>query len=335
MILIMAPRTGDRRTDGENVPVDDAPVTAGSQAHARGHDHADAMRRTAARSVGRLWLAFGLTVGFVVVEVVTSFVAGSLALLSDAAHMATDAVSIALVLGAIVVANRAGRDGMRTFGLYRLEILAALVNAVLLFVSATYVLVEAVVRLANDDLDMDPGPVLVVGIAGLVVNIVVFWILRSGARDNLALHSAYVDALADAVGSVGVIVAAVVVATIDWQPIDPIVAMLIAIWILPRAWSLGARAVRVLLQVAPVHVDIDAIRDELAAVPGVVDVHDLHVWTLTSEMEVASAHVMIGAGVDAHAVLDQSRVLLERHHIAHATIQVEPDSHEGCAELNW
>jgi cobalt-zinc-cadmium efflux system protein len=169
----------------------------------------------------------------------------------------------------------------------------------------------------------------------LVVNIVVFALLRAGARDNLALESAYVDAIADAAGSVGVIVAALVVLVAGWDPIDPIVAALIALWILPRAWSLGSRAIRVLLQVAPEHVDLEKIRDELRAVPGVVDVHDFHVWTLTSEMEVASAHVMIGAGADAHAVLDQARSLLVAHDIAHATIQVEPDDHEGCEELNW
>ncbi|MEX1008619.1 MAG: cation diffusion facilitator family transporter [Acidimicrobiia bacterium] len=293
------------------------------------------MRRTAAKSVRRLWFAFVLTAVFVVVEVVTAFVADSLALFSDAAHMATDAVSIALTLGAIVVANRARRDGMRTFGLFRLEILAALINAVLLFATAIYVLVEAVLRLVRDDLDVKAGPMLVVAIMGLVVNIVVFLLLRTGARDNLAMESAYTDAIADAAGSVGVIVAAVVVATAGWDPIDPIVAALIALWILPRAWGLGSRAIRVLLQVAPEHVDLDTIRDELCAVPGVVDVHDLHVWTLTSEMEVATAHVMVGADADSHAVLDQARALLERHDIAHATIQVEPDDHEGCAELNW
>jgi cobalt-zinc-cadmium efflux system protein len=299
------------------------------------HHHADAMRRTAATNVRRLWIAFVLTAVFVVVEVVTAFVAGSLALLSDAAHMATDAVSIALALGAILVANRARRDGMRTFGLFRLEILAALVNALLLFASAIYVLVEAVLRLVRDDVDVEAGPMLVVAIAGLAVNVVVFFLLRTGARENLAMESAYTDALADAIGSIGVIVAAIVVATAGWEPIDPIVAALIALWILPRAWGLGAQALRVLLQVAPPHVDLGAIRSDLLAVGGVVDVHDLHVWTLTSEMEVASAHVMIRSGVDPHRVLDRARTLLLEHHIAHATIQVEPDDHEGCAELNW
>jgi cobalt-zinc-cadmium efflux system protein len=304
-------------------------------AHRHRHDHSDSMQRTAAEHVRPLSVAFALTTVFVVVEAATALLAGSLALLSDAAHMLTDAVAIALALGAIVVANRASRDGMRTFGLFRLEILASLVNAVLLFLLAGYVLIEAGFRLARGDFDVDAGPMLIVATLGLAVNLVVFGMLRSGARGSLAVEGAYLDAMADAAGSVGVIVAAIVIATTGWEPIDPIVAVAIALWIIPRAWKLGAQSVRVLLQVAPEHVDLVTIRAELQALPGVVDVHDLHVWTLTSEMDVASAHVMVDAGADTHGVLDQARVLLLRHDIAHATIQVEPDDHDGCAELNW
>jgi cobalt-zinc-cadmium efflux system protein len=299
------------------------------------HDHGDALRRTAARNVGRLWVALALTLTFVVVEAITAFVSGSLALLSDAAHMLTDGVAIALALGSIVVANRASHDGSRTFGLFRLEILASLLNAILTFAVAGYVLFEAVVRLTEGDNSVESGPMLVVAVAGLAINLVVFFMLRDGAQDSLAVRGAYVDAMADAAGSVGVIVAAVVIATTGWDPIDPIVAMVIGVWILPRAWRLAASALRVLLQVAPAHIDLDAIRKDLMALPGVVDVHDLHVWTLTSEMDVASAHVMVGADADAHGVLDQARDLLLEHEIAHATIQVEPDDHAGCAELNW
>ncbi|HLM16946.1 MAG TPA: cation diffusion facilitator family transporter [Acidimicrobiia bacterium] len=303
--------------------------------HGHGHDHDDALRRTAARNVGRLWVALGLTLTFVAVEAVAAFVAGSLALLSDAAHMLTDGVAIALALGSIVVANRASKDGARTFGLFRLEILASLVNAILTFVVAGYVLFEAVVRLTEGDSGVEAGPMLVVALAGLAVNLIVFFMLRTGAQDSLAVRGAYVDAMADAAGSVGVIIAAIVIATTGWDPIDPIVAAIIGVWILPRAWRLAASALRVLLQVAPAHVDLDAIRGELMALPGVVDVHDFHVWTLTSEMDVASAHVMVGPDADAHGVLDQARVVLLEHEIAHATIQVEPDDHAGCAELNW
>jgi len=303
--------------------------------HHHGHNHGDALRRTAARSVGRLRAALALTVAFVVVEATTAFLAGSLALLSDAAHVLTDGVAILLALGAIVVANRTSSEGARTFGLFRLEILAALVNAGLLFATAGYVLVEAGLRLARNDAAVDAAPMLAVAIAGLIVNVAVFVLLRTGARDSLAVRGAYNDAVADAAGSIGVISAAVVLSATGWSPIDPIAAAVIGIWVLPRAWKLGSSAIRVLLQAAPEHVDLDAIRDGLLAVPGVVDVHDLHVWTLTSEMDVASAHVMISTGVDAHSVLDQARVLLLHHDIAHATIQVEPDDHAGCAELNW
>jgi cobalt-zinc-cadmium efflux system protein len=300
-----------------------------------GHDHSDALRRTAAQNTGRLLVALVLTVSFVAVEAVTAFVAGSLALLSDAAHMLTDGVAIGLALGSILVANRASREGSRTFGLFRLEILASLLNAILTFGVAGYVIYEAIVRLADGGSSVESGPMLVVAIAGLAINAIVFFMLRTGAQDSLAVRGAYVDAMADAAGSVGVIVAAIVIAATGWDPIDPIVAMIIGVWILPRAWRLAASALRVLLQVAPAHVDLDAIRSELMALPGVVDVHDLHVWTLTSEMDVASAHVMVGKDADAHSVLDQARVLLLEHEIAHATIQVEPDDHAGCAELNW
>jgi cobalt-zinc-cadmium efflux system protein len=302
---------------------------------AHDHDHHDALGRTSARAVGRLWVAFGLTVVFVVAEAVTAILTGSLALLSDAAHMLTDGVAIGLALGAIVVANRAPTAGARTFGLFRLEILSSLLNAILLFVVAGYVLVESVLRLVNGDSSVDAGPMLVVAVAGLAVNLIVFFLLRESARGSMAVRGAYTDAMADTAGSLGVIAAAVVIETTGWTPIDPLVAAAIGVWILPRAWRLASSALRVLLQVAPPHVDLDAIRSELLAVPGVVDVHDLHVWTLTSEMDVASAHVMIGTDVDAHGVLDQARVLLLDHEIAHATIQVEPDDHAGCAELNW
>ena len=142
--------------------------------------------------------------------------------------------------------------------------------------------------------------------------------------------------LADTVGSVAVIVAAIVIEATDWGWVDPAVGIGIALWILPRTWRLGARAVRILVQAAPLGTDLDAIEAGLAGIAGVVDVHDLHVWTLTSDMDVASAHVMVRSGTDTHAVLDQARSLLrDRHHIDHATLQIEPDTHTGCDEVAW
>jgi len=150
------------------------------------------------------------------------------------------------------------------------------------------------------------------------------------------VQGAYLEVLSDMLGSVGVIVAAVVWGITGWTWVDPVIGAVIGVFILPRAYKLGRTAIRVLVQAAPAHLDVATLHADLAAIAGVVDVHDLHVWTLTSEMDVASAHVMVAAGVDTHGVLDQARALLaERHGITHATLQVEPDDHDGCNEMTW
>jgi cobalt-zinc-cadmium efflux system protein len=300
-----------------------------------GHAHTTAASRTSAQSLGRLVIALALTAVFVVVEAVTSFLVGSVALLSDAAHLLMDAVGIALAVGAVILARRAPA-GASTYGLYRLEILASLANGLLLLLVAGSVLAVAVVRAAGHPMHVTAGPMLAVAVAGLAVNLVVFSLLRHGAQDSLVVRAPVVDALADAVGSAGVVGAAIVIATTGWSSIDAIVAIAVALLIIPRALRVVIAALRVLLEVAPAHVDLASLRDELRSLPGVIDVHDVHVWTLTSEMEVASAHVMVGAGIEPHAVLDAAGSLLrDRHAIAHATIQVEPCDHHGCAELTW
>jgi cobalt-zinc-cadmium efflux system protein len=302
---------------------------------AHGHDHGAAASRAGARNVGRLRIAFALAIVFLVVEAVTAFLTDSLALLSDAAHLLTDAVGIGMALAAIGLAGRARLDGARTFGLYRLEILAALANALLLFGVTIYILVEAVQRVGEDP-DVQSGPMLVVAIVGLGVNVVSMLLLRSGSEESLNVRAAYFEVLSDALASAGVIVAAAVIAITDWTPIDTIVAVAIGIWIVPRAWSVAAESIRILLQAAPAGLDLDRLRADLGALPGVVDVHDLHVWTLTSEMDVASAHLMVAPGTDPHGVLDRARdVLRVEYAISHATLQVEPDDHTGCAEVNW
>lgn len=280
-------------------------------------------------------MAFGLAVVFLVVEAVTAVLTDSLALLSDAAHLLTDAVGIGMALAAIALASRARADGARTFGLYRVEILAALANSLLLFAATGYVLVEAILR-AGSDPDVRAGPMLVVAILGLIVNLVSVVLLRTGAQESLNVRGAYLEVLADSLASAGVIVAAVIIAITDWTPIDTIVAVAIGLWIIPRSWSLASSSVRILIQAAPAGLDLDGLRSDLGGLPGVVDVHDLHVWTLTSEMDVASAHLMVAAGIDPHGVLDRAReVLREEYAISHATLQVEPDDHTGCAEVNW
>ncbi|MEQ1873760.1 MAG: cation diffusion facilitator family transporter [Ilumatobacteraceae bacterium] len=303
--------------------------------HGHSHDHGAAALRAGARHVRPLLISFGLVVAFMIVQVVTALVTGSLALLSDAGHMATDALGVGMALAAIQAASNARVHPQRTFGLYRLEILAAFVNALLLFGVAGYVLYEAIDRL-GDDRDVASTPVLVVGSIGLVVNLIAFLLLRAGSKDSLNMQGAYLEVLSDMLGSIGVIVAAIVWGITDWSWVDPVIGAAIGLFILPRAWKLGRQALRVLVQAAPDRLDVPALQKELSAIAGVVDVHDLHVWTLTSDMEVATAHLMVAAGTDSHAVLDQARSLLAEHHgITHATLQVEPEDHHGCDEMTW
>ncbi len=300
-----------------------------------GHDDGQSQARAGARHEGALRTAFFLILAFLVVQVVTGVVTGSLALLSDSGHMATDALGLGMALAAIHAASRARTDGQRTFGLYRLEILAALANAVLLFGVAAWVLYEAIVRL-GEDREISSVPVLVVGVIGLVVNLVALMLLRPGAGESLNVKGASLEVLSDTLGSIGVIVAAIAWGITGWTWVDPIVGAAIGVFILPRAYRLGREAIRILVQEAPARIDISMLHADLAAIPGVVDVHDLHVWTLTSEMEVASAHIMVSAGTDHHAVLDEAReVVSTKHGVAHATLQIEPDDHKGCDQVDW
>jgi len=306
------------------------------------HDHGVGLARAGERHRGRLAAAFAITFAFFFVQAAAGFIANSLALLSDAAHMLTDVIGLGMALAAIQLATRLGErerhEGGRsshTFGLYRLEILAAFVNALLLFGVAIWVLIEAVRRIF-DGPEVLGVPMLIVAIIGLAVNLVAFLLLREGSKESVNVEGAYLEVLADAVGSVGVIIAALLLQVFGWSWVDPVIAAAIGLWILPRTYRLGRRAVRILLQAAPEHVDLDALFADLEGIDGVVDVHDLHVWTLTSEMDAASAHLMTTDGTDTHQVLDQARtVLTETHQIRHATFQIEPDNHEGCQEVTW
>ncbi|MCJ7782237.1 MAG: cation diffusion facilitator family transporter [Acidimicrobiia bacterium] len=291
--------------------------------------------RAGQRHLKPLAIAFALVVIYMGVEIVAGVLTGSLALLSDAGHMATDALGLGMALAAIVAANRAATTAGRTYGLYRLEILAALANSALLLGVAVYVIIEAVKRL-QDPPEVLAGPMLIVAVVGLVVNIAAWRLLRSGAEESLNVKGAYYEVVADLAGSVGVIVAAVIVIGTGWPYADALFAGLIGLFILPRAWRLGHQAFRILVQAAPIDLDLEAIRSDLARIEGVVDVHDLHVWTLTSEMDVATVHIMTTDDVDPHPVLDAANTILEgRYGISHATLQIEPDTHHGCAEVTW
>lgn len=297
-----------------------------------GHGHGHASQR----HVPRLAASLAVLVAFLVLEVAVGLWTGSLALLSDAGHMFTDVLGVTMALAAITAARAAATCDKRTFGLYRAEVLAALANAVLLFGVAGWVLVEAVQRFAEPR-EVPGVPLMLTAAAGLVANLVVFALLRDGAKESINVRGAYLEVLADTLGSVGVLLAGAATLAFGWWWADPLVAVAIGLWVLPRTWSLGRQAVRILVQAAPAHVDVAAVRTELAALDGVCDVHDLHVWTLTSGMEVGSAHLTVSAEADPAAVLSAARTMLvERHHLAHVTLQVEPPgTRTGCGELTW
>lgn len=300
------------------------------------HDHHGAVANAGQRHRRRLWAAFALLAALMVTEAVTAVRTGSLALLSDAGHMFTDVLGIGMALAALTATRRRDRDPQRTFGLYRLEVLAALANALLLSAVSIYVLVEAVRRF-GDPPEVSTGPMLVVAILGLLANIVAFALLRPGAQESINIQGAYLEVLGDLLGSLGVIAAALVIAGTGWWWADPLVAVAIGLFILPRTWRLGRAALRILVQAAPEHLKVTAVHDRLVAVSGVSDVHDLHIWTLTSGMEVASAHLTIAPAADLGTVLGAARsALKEDFRIEHATIQVEPAPTSGdCGSVGW
>lgn len=295
-----------------------------------GHDHG-----TPASSGGRhkraLFAAFLLLLAFFGVELVTGLVSGSLTLLSDAGHMLTDVLGIGMALAAIQVAGAATRDRRRSFGWYRLEILAALANAVLLAGVAIWVLVEAVQRLAAPP-EIAGDAVLWVALGGLLVNVIVFRLLHAGSQESLNLEGAYLEVLADLLGSVAAVITGLVLRFTDFALIDPLFGIAIGLFVLPRTWRLGRKALRVLVQAAPEDVDVDAIVADLGAITDVNGVHDLHVWTLTSGMDVASVHLTLAHVGASHEVLHRAQeVLRDDHGIAHATVQLDPPDHTSHA----
>jgi cobalt-zinc-cadmium efflux system protein len=201
---------------------------------------------------------------------------------------------------------------------------------------AVFVLVEAVLRLF-DPTEVRAGPMLVVAAIGLVANVIALALLRGGARESVNIRGAYLEALGDLLGSIGVLLAAGIIAVTGWWYADPIVAVAVGLFILPRTWRLARAALRILVQAAPEHLDVSSVRERLAAVPGVCDVHDLHLWTLTSGMEVASAHLTVDAAAETGTVLAAAReTLQDQFHIDHATLQVEPADGQGsCQPVGW
>lgn len=287
-----------------------------------GHAHPHPPAGAKPSSERRLWIALALTGAFLVVEVVASFLTGSLALLSDAGHMATDVAGLGVALLAIRIGRRPA-DMRRSFGYRRLEILAAAVNAAGLFLVAAYVLAEAVGRLRSPTA-VDSTGMLVVATVGLAANAIAMRLLYSGQKASINVRGAYLEVWADFLGSIAVLVAAALIRVTGATWIDPVAAILIALWILPRGWSLLRSALHVLLEGTPEGIDPAAVERTIRSVPGVRRVHDLHLWSVTTGVPLITAHVELETldGWDAKlAALRRS--LIENHQIDHITIQPE------------
>ncbi|NKS52890.1 cation diffusion facilitator family transporter [Rhodococcus hoagii] len=303
-----------------------------------GHSHGNT---AAANGVGptptrirKMVIALAILVGFLVLETVVALAIGSLSLLADAGHMLTDVVGMSMGLVALLLAKQGSKAAARTFGWHRAEVLTAMANAVLLLGVAAFVMYEAIGRIGHAP-EIPGVPLMLTAAAGLAANIVVMLMLRGDAKDSLAVRGAYLEVLADAVGSVGVLIAGAALVLFDWSYADMVVGVLISLWVVPRALKLAGSALRILTQASPANVDVDAVRADLRAVPGVSDVHDLHVWTLTTGMDVATVHLTTDS--DSQRVLAAAKTVLDAHGLGHATVQVE-SCVEGsrCQEdLTW
>lgn len=269
-----------------------------------------------------LAIVFGLTTFYLIVEVIGGLWTGSLALLADAGHMLTDVAGVGLALLAIWFAERPA-SATRTYGYYRVEILAALTNAVVLILISLYILYEAYERFRNPP-EVQSALMLGVAAIGLVVNIAGMFILRSGSKESLNMKGAYFEVLSDMLTSIGVIIAGVIMLTTGWYYADPLISAGIGLFILPRTWALLKDAVGVLIEGTPADVDLPKLRADLEKIEGVVGVHDLHVWSLTSGVNAMSCHAVI-TGDDQHdAVLTRVHEFVTKNsNISHVTVQTE------------
>ncbi|MCM3660319.1 cation diffusion facilitator family transporter [Georgenia satyanarayanai] len=293
------------------------------------HDH---HRTAAAAHRSRLLAAFLVTATVMLVEAVGGWLSGSLALLADAGHMLSDTAALGLALAATWIASRPAR-GRWTFGWQRVEILAALVNGVILLVVGVVVIVEGVGRFGAEP-EIRTGLMVLVGTVGLVANLVSLWLLSGGREESLNVRGAYLEVLGDLLGSVAVLVAAAVIAVTGWTQADAVASVALGVFIVPRALLLLRDVARVLLEGAPEDMSLAELREHMCEVEGVVTVHDLHAWTITSGVPVVSAHVVVEDHV-LHperfcVVLDALQHCLEGHFdVEHSTLQLEPRDHKA------
>ncbi|MEU5099803.1 cation diffusion facilitator family transporter [Streptomyces sp. NPDC020996] len=298
--------------------------------HDHGHTHAPAAGTATGAYRGRLRVALAITLTVMVAEIVGGVLADSLALIADAAHMATDGLGLGMALFAVHIAGRPA-TGNRTFGYARAEILAALANCLLLLGVGGYVLYEAVQRFITPA-DTAGGLTVAFGAVGLVANGISLTLLMRGRRDSLNVRGAFLEVAADALGSLAVIVSALVILGTGWQAADPIASLVIGLMIVPRTLKLLRETLDVLLEAAPKDVDMAQVRSHILALDGVEDVHDLHAWTITSGLPVLSAHVVVRS--DALSAIGHEKLLHalqeclgDHFDVEHCTFQLEPTGH--------
>lgn len=292
-----------------------------------GHSHGGGIPSgsAAGRNKGRLAWALGLTLTYMLAEVIGGLLTGSLALLADAAHMVTDAGGLALSLLAIHYAGKPPTPG-KSFGYMRFEILAALANAVVLLGVTAYILYEAYRRFIEPS-EILGWPMMLVALVGLGVNLASMKLLSGGSSESLNVRGAYFEVFADMLGSLGVIVAAVVVMATSWSWVDPLVGAGIGLFIVPRTWKLLNEALHILLEGTPLGVDLAKLKAEIEAMPGVQRAYDLHAWTLTSGFDAMSGHVVVNDIADGPGIIRAVRALMrERHGIEHVTVQIEDET---------
>ena len=270
-----------------------------------------------------LWWAFGLTAAFLIAEVAGGLITNSLALLSDAAHMMTDVIALAISLIAVRLSRRPP-DAKRTYGYARMEAIGAMINGGLLFVVAGYILWEAIGRFRQPPEVASMG-MLVVAVIGLVINLISMQLLKAGSGSSLNVKGAYLEVWSDMLGSIGVIIGALVIRFTGWTVADPIIAVLIGLWVLPRTWTLLRQAGHVLMQGVPEGIELDSVRSLLLQHPAVAQIHDLHAWSLGSRQTVVTAHIVLREGKDdpEEVRLSLLTALEDRFNVHDATLQVE------------
>lgn len=287
-----------------------------------GHDHSHAV--VTESNVKKLSFALAMTSTFLIVEVIAGFMTQSLALLSDAAHMFTDAAALAIALVAIKI-GKLPADDKRTFGYQRFEILAALFNALMLFVVAIYILYEAYQRFSQPPEIQSVG-MMIVAVIGLVINLISMKILFSSAKESLNIKGAYLEVLSDALGSVGVVVGGAIIYFTGWMWVDTVIAVLIGFWVLPRTWILLKQSINILLEGVPEEIDIEKLRNDLLSVEGVESIHQLKVWAITSKNVHLTVH-LYAPEADRNQLYQQVMEMLSHEHgITEMTLQIEDDA---------